>query len=718
MSRAHYSVTEVALAARCPRQLVLARAGHRAGLAGEGSRAVGAAAHALAQQLFVAARGAAQLPALLEAGVDAEPALRAALYALVLPALHDAAVDLAPGVWTRELVRLDGVVRSLVALVAALFVRAHRAGVPAHRVAARVLVDAEREVRIELPNAEIVGRVDLLCEDVSAGRLWLWELKTFAPDGDPASAEQARLYGLATGGEPAPAVLHVTGDRLEMVHVGRARWEDLGARVDAMTAWLSGAETPPKAAEAGLCERCTVQGACWARWGRTLFAPEEARPGQVSLDKASHDKASRDKVSLQEVSLHEVAPGTPPSVSVAPPPLWLGAGREGAPVTLPPSLLPRHMALFGATGSGKTWLAKVILEEAILAGIPALVFDTQGDLAQLSDPTSEPLLPALAARRDRFFELAEVRVFTPASDAGRRLSLSPLFVPSGHLSKEKVILAAEASALAIAELCDLPPRARRSATIPLTEALVRASKAARALDFEALADDLAEEEAGLSKAERESLVRAVRRLQRGKNALLYAAGSSLDPAELTRPERPGRVPLHVVYLNTLPTLEAKQSLVAALLGRVYSWMLATRPAGEGARLLVMMDEVGPYMPPSAKPASKEILTRLFKEGRKYGVAGLFCTQSFTDVDYKVLGQAHTKAIGRLGATQDQRRAEELVPGAARHFARLSPGKGRFVLDAPEGLERSPTYFQVRPLLTAHGPPFTEEDIARRRPPGL
>ena len=45
--------------------------------------------------------------------------------------------------------------------------------------------------------------------------------------------------------------------------------------------------------------------------------------------------------------------------------------------------LTTHAAIVGMTGSGKTGLAVVLLEEALLAGIPCLVLDPKGDMGNL-----------------------------------------------------------------------------------------------------------------------------------------------------------------------------------------------------------------------------------------------------------------------------------------------------------------------------------------------
>src|SRR5574339_747450 len=52
-------------------------------------------------------------------------------------------------------------------------------------------------------------------------------------------------------------------------------------------------------------------------------------------------------------------------------------------ITYDPADLTTHAVVTGMTGSGKTGLCIVLLEEAALKGIPAIIIDPKGDLTNL-----------------------------------------------------------------------------------------------------------------------------------------------------------------------------------------------------------------------------------------------------------------------------------------------------------------------------------------------
>ena len=105
------------------------------------------------------------------------------------------------------------------------------------------------------------------------------------------------------------------------------------------------------------------------------------------------------------------------------------ARRAARPWNWRRTLLPRHTAIIAGAGSGKTVLLRRIVEEAALAGIPAIVIDPNNDLSRLGD--AWPERPAAftdedEAKAKRYTVTVEVLVWTPGVHSGNPLFLSVL----------------------------------------------------------------------------------------------------------------------------------------------------------------------------------------------------------------------------------------------------------------------------------------------------
>lgn len=380
------------------------------------------------------------------------------------------------------------------------------------------------------------------------------------------------------------------------------------------------------------------------------------------------------------------------------------AGNE--PVLLEPRLLNTHVAVVGAAGSGKTWTAKVIVEEAIRNGIPVLAIDPQGDLVQFCRQRArEEIDSGLAARYDEFTARVEPRIFTPGSSHGERLQLSPLRLPTdedlAHIEREErrreelesIISSAASNLVGLASIGGEHDSQRTF--------IFRALQSLRAthggdVQLTAVVDavmnpeivGITDPDLMIKKTERTKLARKLNNLISGPAAGLFTNGRQLDLDELSKPSQPGRVPLNVIYLNAMTDDQEKQFFVAVLASEIYRWMVTSLQSEGDPNLLVYIDEARDYIPAGgSKPPAKTPLIRLFTQGRKYGVSCLLCTQSPRSVDYNVFGNCSTKIIGRLEAAQDVARVGEWFstsgPIPVWVNARQGADRGTFVARWPQ-----------------------------------
>ena len=386
----------------------------------------------------------------------------------------------------------------------------------------------------------------------------------------------------------------------------------------------------------------------------------------------------------------------------------------------------RHVFALGSSGSGKTVLSKVIVEEVTRLGIPAICLDPQGDLCSLALAVEEGdeatlerfgLTPELA---EEFKERVEVVIFTPAARRGVPLCADPFYLDPTPLKGQDRLHAVSGVASMVTSLLgyDLSSDDGEGLSAAfdalLTEWLEAGRYPRRLSDFLSMIEALeAEERAALERfISDRKLTAALRKLARldvGARKLLFHEGLPLNIELLLgqgdrADAQPGKVRLSVIYLNSLHSSDDRDFFIAALTEQLYGWMLMNPSPTPQA--LFYIDEVAPYIPPVRKTACKASLVLLFKQARKYGVSCLMATQNPGDVDYKAMAQFGTWAVGRLTTRQDLKKVQptlkSLDPTRVDELMERLPSlqAGQFALISPDNFDES-IDLQVRWLYTPH-----------------
>jgi uncharacterized protein len=415
------------------------------------------------------------------------------------------------------------------------------------------------------------------------------------------------------------------------------------------------------------------------------------------------------------------------------------ASNDGSPVGLPLAALPTHVAVVGAAGSGKTWMAKVVAEEAIRLGVPVIAVDPQGDLVQFLRPADEPpgLSDAERSMRREFLDRVEPRIWTPGSSHGRRLSLDPIHLPGrDELARianpdrreeewQELLGAAAAQLVGLAKVGG-ETDSQQTFLLQVFRRLA-GGEHGRDVSLEAIAGAASDPESIgmddpdqlIKKSERTKLARKLHALRLGPASTLFTGGTRLDLDAMCRPDVAGKTPLNVIYLNALVDDDLKHFFTAALASEIYRWMITSLDATTGRpSVLFYLDEARDYIPAgTAKPPAKGPLIRLFTQGRKYGVACLLCTQSPRSVDYNVFGNCSTKLVGRLESQQDLERvaqwftAEGPIPPwiSGRKGAPAGSFVGRWP-QMPAEVEGRP--FRSRALFSLHEGAWSPDRLER------
>ena len=403
-----------------------------------------------------------------------------------------------------------------------------------------------------------------------------------------------------------------------------------------------------------------------------------------------------------------------------------GKINEGDPLQLKPQTLLRHMMALGSSGSGKTVLSKVVVEEMCRLGLPAICIDPQGDICSLARALNHEEVSELESRginpelAKQFRDRVEVVIFTPASRKGVPLCADPMYIDVTQLNERDRITSVSSIAAMITSLIgyDLSSddgEGISAAFDVFLNHLHEHGSAPQSLEeFSAALSAIDEDvrlqlERFVNPKKLDQALRKLARLDVGSRRLLFHEGLPLNidllygrgPASASTK---GKTRLSVIYLNTLNSPEDKEFIIATLAEQLYAWML--KNPSKAPQSLFYIDEVAPFIPPVRVPACKPPLSLIFKQARKYGVCCLMATQNPGDVDYKAMAQFGTWAIGRLTTRQDQKKIQPTInaldPDKADDLMATLPTlqAGEFLLLSPDEFSET-VKLKTRWLYTRH-----------------
>ena len=125
----------------------------------------------------------------------------------------------------------------------------------------------------------------------------------------------------------------------------------------------------------------------------------------------------------------------------------------------------------------------------------------------------------------------------------------------------------------------------------------------------------------------------------------------------------GEKPITVLDLSGVPS-SVLERLVGSILKIVYEALFWSREKSEGGierPLLIVMEEAHRYLGKRFDSLASEIVQRIAKEGRKYGVGAMVVSQRPSEVDETVLSQCGTFFALRLSNPSDRERVKGTLP---------------------------------------------------------
>ena len=377
---------------------------------------------------------------------------------------------------------------------------------------------------------------------------------------------------------------------------------------------------------------------------------------------------------------------------------------------LPTGDLTTHGVIIGMTGSGKTGLGVVLIEEVLNSGVPALLIDPKGDLTNLTlifpelrgsdfrpwinDGDAEKAglgldefaeqqanawrdgLAGWGITPERMTELksrVDFTIYTPGSSAGRPINIvgsleaPPLDTDPEVMSDE--IDGYVTSVLGMIGINGDPLSSREH--ILLANLIQNAWSQGQSLDLPTLLAQVQQppiRKLGVLELDvffppNDRLAFAMK-----LNGLLaspsFAAWLTGDPIDIqsmlfTAEGKPRCAIVTTAHLND----DQRQSVTSLVLSKLVTWM--RRQSGTSdLRALLYMDEVAGYLPPTANPPTKKPMMLLLKQARAFGLGVVLSTQNPVDLDYKALSNTGTWMVGRLQTEQDKKRLVDGLTSAA------------------------------------------------------
>ncbi|MFO0615265.1 MAG: helicase HerA-like domain-containing protein [Polyangiaceae bacterium] len=458
--------------------------------------------------------------------------------------------------------------------------------------------------------------------------------------------------------------------------------------------------------------------------------------------------------------------------------LFLGATRplnnasESTRLVLPPHHLTTHGVIVGMTGSGKTGLVTVTVEEAVRNAVPVLVIDVKGDLPNLLLQFEDFLPSSLApwvelGPRDKGADatlrlatkLAEerraglecwaiggaeiadykarvaVRVITPGAEAGELLHvLSSLERRSNRWDSDpegaRAALSAAISLILRLLARDSDP-ARSREHVLLSVLAERRLTQHQSADIGSLLPEIVSPPVDsigalsvddfISKKARRELAAALNSLLASPTFSSWRQGATLDVGEWMKPvlaDGHTRTPVTVLSVAHLDD-EERELVLGVVLEEVLTWVRSL-PGSQQLKALIVFDEVYGFLPPHpASPPTKRPLVALMKQARAFGVGVVIATQNPMDLDYRALSNAGVWALGRLQTDADRARViDGLVGGAGDEAAtlagvlkRLAP---RWFLLRDVHARGGTVFLQPRWAMSFLRGPMTRQEIRRAR----
>ncbi len=342
--------------------------------------------------------------------------------------------------------------------------------------------------------------------------------------------------------------------------------------------------------------------------------------------------------------------------------------------------LTQHAAVLGTTGSGKTVMCKVLIEEALSNGIPIIAIDPKGDIgglgivsktfdfrpfAQNAEKIQKTYLSNFdSSKLGGLEKLSETKtkIYTPKSSIGISVNLIPdlscpkNFIEAYEKDPTLATMIIEPLAESICNLAEIKNNKEKSKSL-LSSIILKSWLESKNLTLETLIPQIIHppfQNLGtlslddfLKEAERKKIASSVNLILSSPSKQAWRSKNNIQIEEMCAPKT-----LSVFDLRFTGITEDKQYAVEQILDKIYRFLLH-KGGSEKLKYILYIDEIAGLFPaPPANPPCKKILETLIRQSRAFGLGIILATQNPGDIDYKVLGNIGTRFIGKLRTDND------------------------------------------------------------------
>lgn len=400
--------------------------------------------------------------------------------------------------------------------------------------------------------------------------------------------------------------------------------------------------------------------------------------------------------------------------------------------------LTQHAAILGTTGSGKTVMCKVVIEEALANGIPVIAIDPKGDIAGLGITSKtfdfRPFTQDAEKTQKAYFsnfkntkkisldKLSKIKttVFTPKSSVGISVNLIPDLSVPNHFKETYerdqtfAVSIIEPLAESLCNLAEIRSGKEKAKSLISSLILYNWNKEI-SLTLETIIPQIITppfENLGtlaledfLKEPERKKIASSINLILSSPSKQAWKSGHRIDIEKMYSPDT-----LSVFDLRYAGSMEDKQYAVEQILDKIYRYLI-NKGGSEKLKYILYIDEIAGLFPaPPSNPPCKKVLETLIRQARAFGLGIILATQNPGDIDYKVLGNIGTRFIGKLRTDNDIEKVSTAIgiSQSTLKQALLGFNTGDFYYN--NAVENKSMKIHARWLYSYHSGPLSEKEI--------